>query len=1722
MSETKSIEDDIPFSNPNKRKWKQKISNSSSTSFLSLGDEQLKSLESILKSIRVTNKSDSSIGNDFTPLIEFCSKKLHTQLVQSWSYYATINDHKKVIDHLNKLNKLLEILNLHPALFIYGEQLIQLILTEYMKNLYRGINNMRASLTNPCLNLLKNIVTFQDGKFVDDFLSHFDFSLPTLPKILTPSKNELSDSSVIKEKQYKFTLRYNFILFWISLLDNSPPLLRKDILIDNSKIMSVWFKYMAKVDNDQLIISTIDLLIEKILKEKLFKKSTKCKILNEYTVSKLQPFFYSTNNEIVKKITSFYDIYATNERFGVAFNDNKVWFSNTLSSTGSRAQLGASLEINGKTFKLYNKILYSMLCSFKPWEDDNQCNLVINILLYVPELVAPYTNHLISQCGVHAPKMTSFWFGMTLLLGKIISLPIPDKVKNVETELLPNADIVLDNIMPLSLTKGSLTRCLQNEIPLIKQLGTQLIVFVLQKLTKVVELFDKKNWSMHKSQILNSIYTRLPELSVIVSSLADSYSKYKKNKILLLSYTVTLKYYSKLFPTFFNITLPNDKNPFNDLMNEDGNLKGIEVAILDNYLEFQRLNDSTRWWNTIAKSGRTPFSIFLKLSSYTNTSDKISFKISNLLDNLIQDTQLFDYERLLASPIAALTNSLKLVFNAKDTEQWPKLWKLIDESVSRCVKTPFKYIDLSNDYKRISPFILALMEQWEFVDKSTNYDIICKWLCIFFRNLTFIGESKEGILELVRNRTDIDENLVNLYLSSSEESINKLYELDEYFVNLGTSFYNYVSILPLKRISSLPTRFPVNMLDVAAIFVRIENIATNEKLFINEKGIASAIDMLFEKIGGYALTDECCKKEIVAPKFYNKFCLTKDSVENGNSLDKKAYITCDLVEVFQQLDTYSTEFNTILCGLFENYVTLSQNKYAGKIFQLSLGYLPSELISTEILPKYMEVLNPDDLFIALSKLSKDNVPISHALFIKVIPISSLSVVLCDFIRWNLVKNIVVADALSLALNFDNEPIVKECLKNIDYAGLLNTLQAQIKNESIRIFFASNIPKKYSARPGVKEFLSDTVLESLESFRNNQFVDFNSLLMLFTNNFEVLTDTAKGDILKYILNDCKDKYSSQTVKFVLLINDFHNKDIIIWIHKTMLFVNKHISFLSDIRLITIELNDLLVSLEDLLCVQNVWELVPAAVLNSQLEIFLTKNFGERESVVRYILKLITTAPSNLFDGSKLLQIFVNNVSNPLLKPFNYLPKIRFYNALILKGLFFKDVAKNSSLTVQKSILSFYQGTCSLEDRILYEILEEIESKSSIIWTKNIYSWEFLDSLSDEELELIGSVRLITSQAEGYIISLSKSVVEKSIKNYIPTLPQVPTLNDLNSWDKLESYYDEINILNGSSNMLSEIYDPKFIMLLILNNRELVKKIEADDGDVFYKFEIKRLLNSGLFFFILLSLCSHCAETCKIASIMVQQMLFSMEKHSSNIKEEHIFKLLLTKINYTFFKNKNKSSAEIICPLFWFAICRIARSLLEPKSFMYEIAFRWVLNAPLIRSHDFPLLLELKNYKVGNTRNYENYFKFLSWFLDTLYNGIKTTEDIDFIKRNNLFEWLLNLQNNPYLNNRMNFIINSIICRIQQTDDNSIMVTRNAAISQLESSQYITLLEKRGKWQELHNGRKSVKNYTNYLNLKQDAITNKELAYGYSVLLSSTKRLREWSNDDAENLIKRICL
>ncbi|ONH72443.1 Nucleolar pre-ribosomal-associated protein 1 [Pichia kudriavzevii] len=275
-----------------------------------------------------------------------------TSIVQIQSFCATTNDHSSLSALNVNLATLIKLANRYPQLHQSIKFLVlEIISTHNVKVFYRCLSNEHPGVANPALKLISQIVSFNNGVFVDEFLENFDLTVKSFCDLMYPTK---ATAKLSKNGKSFLTVRHNMVTFWINLCSNASPLTRMDLLSNNKKINSGWIKYITEFDNNSLIKRTLQFFETKVLNEPSFRKMTKCKLLGDFTIGKFVELYKISDikdeiHKLLLKIT-------TDEENGLLFHDYRTYFQNV-----PLACLPSNANFNNNDYLQYSYLIKTLV-----------------------------------------------------------------------------------------------------------------------------------------------------------------------------------------------------------------------------------------------------------------------------------------------------------------------------------------------------------------------------------------------------------------------------------------------------------------------------------------------------------------------------------------------------------------------------------------------------------------------------------------------------------------------------------------------------------------------------------------------------------------------------------------------------------------------------------------------------------------------------------------------------------------------------------------------------------------------------------------------------------------------------------------------------------------------------------------------------------------------------------------------------------------------------------------------------------------------------------------------------------------------------------------------------------------------------------------------------------------------------------------------------------------
>lgn len=1530
--------------------------------------------------------ADIGVYGDLTPLVLFVRNNHLIKALSNISYFSSVNDIGQVAKNARNLSKVLEFINyvlydtntespnltVKLSLLEERERIVEFyadLCTNHLKIIYKFYGMRKPLAVIALTGLLLALVEYKNHSVLTNFQDSFDFNHSTLPKILVPTRDEF-EKNIIEE----FSMRYAVMELWIAICMHSNSSFKKSLLT-NFKVMNNFWKHV-EMERYETLSKIIKFLDKHVLCDPSFKRSTKCQILNENFLYNFRNLFALVKNDNERKedndmndfdcfkkdFKNFMNVLVSDQAKGITYPQN---------------EFGSPMVVNKKTFKINNKLIYTLLTALKPWDSHAQLQYCLKILNSNLELVAPYMNWIVtSSGGYHDPSLTSYWIGHTLLYSEILKSP----------SLPVQSDMI--SLVPLS--KNALTECLSYPSNLVKQLGSQLVLLQLNKVTSV---------SSPLQLLVASVLSNIPTQASFVPLLIHD------NKLIKLTATMIIKKIESLIPTSSSAAVVSTISQNLDRLNLEGAAcDSFELVLLDNYLSIQSNND-LKWWNK-ASNGNSFFTSLLKLS-------KINFlktKVYHILEKLTRTTFIFGKNDIIESTLLMLIES---VARYMDSASFEKLWNCFDESISRSIKLPYKYLDRSHiQYDDVSVFVVALFEQLNYVPNIREELELMLWLQDFATRLVIVGESQLAIVNLAKDNNF--ELAINLNQVTLKENIISKYDLAE------------------------------------AIIVLNQSVLTRKE---------SQIFELFTKVGAFLSSSDLSNNSMIA------FISNPQNFTFIKSFSSKSMSGNEALAL--------TLFSELLQQLGQDF---SGTKLSEFVFQTCMELLPRK--NQMVLSRYFWLLSDDQITTLSSNFENDHIVSS---VFKVICLRGLKIV-PDFEK--LLK--IETPELEYILNYFKTSITDFRLI-LSYPSLFFLLDEPSSELSQYLLGIEEIPDNvlYRVAPAdkaVAEKFKNLVVNLALSLTN-----WTQSLRIFTKYCDWFERDA---LLKLCFSYVEDKARlTMTAEFTDYINlyvrtfDIQENDLIkLWLQRAMIYINKKFAESPEL---SANFDNFLDSIESFITKYDHFRVqIHSSIMNTQFEVlFSHSKWISHEKYLSYSNKVLMKWNVKDINSDKLLQLFVANENNALRKlPGSNDSSLRFQTALLVYVLYNIEGANSHNITLMNQLLSLYLGSSRAEDLLLKNVLISIEGKVAKSWVSNVTNWDFIDELSQREIDLVGEERLIINDKSNLVVALNKSFVTNTVRNMIET-PSIPRSHN---YDDFLSFFAK----SFSGKYLETVYDPEFLILVILNNEELVTEEEGK-----MKFILTKIIDSGLLQFIVN--CLALAHIRAISKVLLHGILKYINNTEENFKDKNLIKIYVSSILHTLRTSDHTSS------LVWYFIGEFANIITNPGHFLYERVSRYVLSTPIILPHEIPLYKNISMSLINeDSIDEDNYYKQVTWLIELLTNGIKSRDDLKLLRFREVVEWALNVSNLPYsssaLKSKVLHFINEVQSLLGEGTDS--LVTKFAGFASLE------ILKR-----SLDGDKFSA---------TQQALNIDQIALRTGIVAQTLKRVREWSNHRIPHAVKRI--
>lgn len=688
-----------------------------------------------------------------------------------WSYAFQNNSQHLMTMVPATLAIMVRVCSFNEELRTYGAVLIKAILQQAnLKIIYRSLTGNKDHHISPCLRLLAEMNRFDFGALCGLVQQTFDFTIKDLVKSF-----EVRSGKVEVEQPGKPSNRTLAVRFFLSFLQNGEASARAEMLGLRTWVSAI-FKNL-KLDTPQVVNEVLDCLKKQVLDEREVPRAIKTTVFNDWVLSHILSLYareegvkvYNAGKEEDKMVAGiaheFLMATCTTTGNGVCFPD-QGWYPPGYSENEDKRKSSP---------KVYNRALAAFSTSIRPYADTNQLDLSLALFKACPELVADH--FLANPVFSFEPKLTSTWIGYCTFLLQTIALPIPTNFGNTKDLIIPPPiDVVLENVLPKPLSKSITTNCLKSPVSLIRFLTTKLLIAAFQKLRCILAVIDAtaatledptESWLKHRLSVVEEFCKRIPDISLVTANISAKtptgiLQSEAQTKLLAEFYSVipemalTGKFdINVALSNYLDRQVPDDQKAFN-------------LLEMSHLLQVAKETPDAKWWNKTPAMKHSPFVSILKLCSSSASKAPLQ-QVRALLHNFASTSYLFQSETAV-STLDALLESLTTI---AEPDLEPVL-TLLDEVISRCVNSPFKYLDdfvesaLSLekgatgpvDVPPVSPLVMTLVEQWKFFAKSKTSTTEQKiagacWLRRFLDSCALLGENGK-VIALLCERLEAD------------------------------------------------------------------------------------------------------------------------------------------------------------------------------------------------------------------------------------------------------------------------------------------------------------------------------------------------------------------------------------------------------------------------------------------------------------------------------------------------------------------------------------------------------------------------------------------------------------------------------------------------------------------------------------------------------------------------------------------------------------------------------------------------------------------------------------------------------------------------------------------------------------------------------------------------------------------------------------------------------
>lgn len=708
-----------------------------------------------------------------------------SQLWQAWSF-ANQNNNDHLASSISAILALLlktlsGILDLREHGFLLCRTVLHY---QHLRLIKRCLDapKHKEFLISPCLRLLTEVISFDGGVLAREVYKHREqtFDVSTLRRCLSLVKIDISEEEARRKPAVR-TLALRYLLGHLKYLHEGG----KIDVVKNRPLCSAIFQHIRD-DPADLVKDILGTIEQSILRDAELPRSSKAALLTPQSLEKVTQIATQDANDHGAAETAFAWLKAVCTKVDYGILRPSGWYSPGVAVSDDRS-IGEAIDLGLDSVEHYdqpgpinvrNPTLLAWAQSLRAHTNHRERDLLLTCFASAPELVAPYFSEKTMQLD---PKLSNTWIGYASVLFEVVALKVPPDFGSQEqsANVPPQTTIMIENVLPRTLTQVILSRCLNQSSELITFFASRILVLAFQKLSSVLDQMKAKLkrttnslWDEAADRLRQRFFERCPPMKDVIAAfrrLPDDEEHDLQREVIsrLLSLYYRLapeKALEESFDISGALTATLNRQESSDPSYNEASL-ALSSLEIEHLLVIARYSTGMKWFSKQGGLKFSPITTLLKL----HRGQMKGLHIRTLLEHVLVEHNILNNGPTDAAKQGPVTALVASVARIPDTSS---VWSFIDDCVGRAARKPVKYVDdletlaqeasLKSEIQNRLPSLLAavILEQASFVTSDPKHDRKVKftWAQSFLGLLGHCSDSC-SVLNEVRKQLSVTSGL---------------------------------------------------------------------------------------------------------------------------------------------------------------------------------------------------------------------------------------------------------------------------------------------------------------------------------------------------------------------------------------------------------------------------------------------------------------------------------------------------------------------------------------------------------------------------------------------------------------------------------------------------------------------------------------------------------------------------------------------------------------------------------------------------------------------------------------------------------------------------------------------------------------------------------------------------------------------------------------------------